>query len=352
MRFKPTLPISSIVFAALLYSCQTKTPEAKSVKQQLIELKVEAFIVKTSVLDQSITISGTLKPYEETVIMPEVAGRVVAINLQEGKTVRRGTVLIELFNEDLKAQLRKSQAQLQIAEETLKRQSELIKVNGISQSDYDQAQLQIKAITADIEVINVQIGRTKIKAPFDGTFGLRNVSLGAQVSTNTALVTLREIDKLKLDFSVPEKYSSEIKPGTQVQFTVQGDEQKYDAEVLASEQGIDYTNRNLKVRAIVQTPSSSLVPGAFATVELRLKQIENALLIPNQAIIPQEKDKRVIVASNGKAKFAIVKTGIRNASRIEVLSGINPGDTIITTGLLFLKPGAILKYTTVKRDSI
>jgi membrane fusion protein (multidrug efflux system) len=352
MKFKPTHLIGSIVFAYVLFACQSKAPETKSVKQQLSELKVEGFIVKPSVLDQSITISGTLKAFEETVIMPEVSGRVVAINLQEGKTVKRGTVLIELFNEDLKAQLRKSQAQLQIAEETLKRQNELIKVSGISQSDYDQAQMQVKAITADIEVLNVQIGRTKIKAPFDGTSGLRNVSLGAQVSTNTALVTLRQVDKLKLDFSVPEKYSSEIIPGTKVQFTLQGNDQKYDAEVMASEQGIDYANRNLKVRAIVQNPSPSLVPGAYATVELRLKQIENALLIPNQAIIPQEKDKRVIVASNGKAKFVIVKTGIRNASRIEALSGINPGDTIITTGLLFLKPGAFLKFATIKRDSL
>jgi membrane fusion protein (multidrug efflux system) len=352
MKYKPTRLMGTIGLAIVMLACQSKAPEAKSVKQQLSDLKVDAFVVNPSILDQSITISGTLKPFEETVIMPEVSGRVVAINLQEGKTVKRGTVLVELFNEDLKAQLRKSQAQLQIAEETLKRQNELIKVSGISQSDYDQAQLQVKSISADIEVLNVQIGRTKIKAPFDGSVGLRNVSLGAQVSTNTALVTLREVDKLKLDFSVPEKYSSEIKPGIKVQFTIQGDEQKYDAEVMASEQGIDYTNRNLKVRAIVDIPSPLLVPGAFATVELRLKQIEKALLIPTQAIIPQEKDKRVIVASNGKAKFVIVKTGIRNASRIDVISGINPGDTIITTGLLFLKPGSILKYSTVKRDSI
>ncbi len=341
-----------LLLAFAMVACHSKAPETKSAKQQLSSLKVEAFIVKPSVLDQSITISGTLKPFEETVIMPEVAGRVVSINLEEGKTVKRGTVLVELFNEDLKAQLRKSQAQLQIAEENLKRQNELIKVNGISQSDYDQAQLQVKAITADIEVLNVQIGRTKIKAPFDGTVGLRNVSLGAQVSTTTALVTLREVDKLKLDFSVPEKYSSEIKPGAKVQFTIQGGDQKYDAEVLASEQGIDATTRNLKARAIVQNPSPELVPGAFATVELRLKQIERALLIPTQAIIPQEKNKQVIVANHGKAKMVVVKTGIRKASRIDVVEGINPGDTIITTGILFLKPGAILNYSKVKRDSI
>lgn len=352
MKLNPSNLAGSTILVILLFACHSKVPESQSAKQKLSKLKVEAFIVKPSVLDQSITISGTIKPFEETVIMPEVSGRVVSINLQEGKTVRRGTVLIELFNDDLKAQLRKSQAQLLIAEETLKRQNELIKVNGISQSDYDQAQLQVKSITADIEVLNVQIGRTKIKAPFDGTVGLRNVSLGAQVSTTTALVTLREVDKLKLDFSVPEKYSSEIKPGIKVQFIIQGDNQKYDAEVMASEQGIESTTRNLKARAIIKNPSPSLVPGAFATVELRLGKINQALMVPTQAVIPQEKDKSLIIANHGKAKFVVIKTGIRNSSRIDVISGINPGDTIITTGLLFLKPGAILNYSTVKRDSI
>ncbi|HEY3389327.1 MAG TPA: biotin/lipoyl-binding protein, partial [Prolixibacteraceae bacterium] len=155
MKFKRTTLLGITVVAITLFACQSTSPEAKSAKQKITGLKVEAFIVNPSVLDQSITISGTLIPFEETVIMPEVSGRVVTINLQEGKTVKKGTILIELFNEDLKAQLRKSQAQLQIAEETLKRQNELIKVNGISQSDYDQAQLQVKSITADIEVLNV-----------------------------------------------------------------------------------------------------------------------------------------------------------------------------------------------------
>jgi len=352
MKFNISHLSGITILALTLFACKDKTPESQSAKQRLSKLKVEGFIVKPSVLDQSITISGTIKPYEETVIMPEVPGRVVAINLQEGKTVKKGTVLIELFNDDLKAQLRKSQAQLQIAEETLKRQTELIKVNGISQSDYDQAELEVKSITADIEVLNVQIGRTKIKAPFDGTVGLRNVSLGAQVSTTTALVTLREVDKLKLDFSVPEKYSSEIKPGAKVQFTIQGGNEKYDAEVIASEQGIEASTRNLKARALIEHPSPILTPGAFATVELQLEKINEALMIPTQAIIPQEKVKNVIVAKHGKAKFAIVTTGIRKSSKIEVLSGINPGDTIITTGLLFLKPGSVLSFSTVKRDSI
>jgi len=150
MNFNRSTLAGLSLLALLLFACTAKTPESQSAKQKLSKLKVEAFIVEPSVLDQSITVSGTIKPFEETVIMPEVPGRIVAINLPEGKTVKRGAVLIELFNDDLKAQLRKTQAQLQIAEETLKRQTELIKVNGISQSDYDQAQLEVKSLTADI----------------------------------------------------------------------------------------------------------------------------------------------------------------------------------------------------------
>ncbi|HEY4787039.1 MAG TPA: efflux RND transporter periplasmic adaptor subunit [Bacteroidales bacterium] len=333
-------------------SCHSKTSETRSAKQKLSGLRVEGYIVTPTVLDQTITVSGTLKPFEETVLMPEVSGRVVSINLPEGKDVKCGTVLIELFNGDLQAQLQKAQAELKIAEENLNRQSELIKVEGISKSDFDQAQLQVSSIKADIEVLNVQIGRTKIRAPFDGTVGLRNISLGAQVTPSTALVTIRDIKQLKLDFSVPEKYSGRIKPGTKLKFTVQGDEKKYDATVMATEQGIETSTRNLNSRAIVKSQSASIIPGAFANVELRLDENKQALLVPTQSIIPQERDKRLIVSKQGKAKFVTIKTGIRTASKVEVLSGIENGDTIITTGILFLRPGADLRFSKVKRDTI
>jgi membrane fusion protein (multidrug efflux system) len=352
MKFKRLHLIGAGIVIHAVFSCHSGTSETKSVKQKINSLTVEAIIVHPVVLDQSITVSGTLKPFEETVLMPEVPGRVVSINLPEGKTVKKGTVLIELFNDDLMAQLQKSQAQLQIAEETFKRQNELKKIEGISQSEYDQAQLQVNSIKADIEVLNVQIGRTKIRAPFDGTVGLRNVSVGAQVSQSTALVTIREVDQLKLDFSVPEKYSSEIKQGTTVKFMVQGDDKKYDATVMATEQGIEPSTRNLKARAIVKSQSLPLVPGAFANVEIRLGENRQALLVPTQAIIPQEKDKKLIVAKEGKANFVTVKTGTRTSSRIEILSGINAGDTIVINGILFLKQDAVLKFSKVTRDSI
>jgi membrane fusion protein, multidrug efflux system len=348
MNNKHLFLIQLFVFTIILNSCHSGNKENNTVGTAKAVLFIEGFKVKPSVLDQTISISGTLKPFEETVLMPEVAGRVVIINLQEGQFVKQGTLLVKLFDEDLQAQLHKSQAQLDIAEQTQIRQNELIKVNGISQLDYDQAVLLVHSIKADIEVIKAQIRKTQVLAPYDGVIGLRNISVGAEVTPGLALATIRQVDKLKLDFSVPEKYSREVKPGTKIKFSVQGDENKYDAVVIATEEGIDENTRNLKARALVNSGLSLLVPGTFANVELRLKEIKNALMVPTQSIIPQERNKQLIVSIKGKAKFLTVKTGVRQDSVIEVLNGIKPGDTIVTTGIPFIKPKMDLKFVKVK----
>jgi membrane fusion protein (multidrug efflux system) len=223
----------------------------------------------------------------------------------------------------------------------------LIKVNGISQLDYDQAVLQVHSIKADIEVIKAQIRKTEVLAPFDGMIGLRNVSIGAEVTPGTALATIRQVNKLKLDFSVPEKYSGEVKPGMKIKFSLQGDDNKYDAIVIATEEGIDANTRNLKARALVSANISSLVPGSFANVELKLKENKYAMMVPTQAIIPQERSKQLIVANFGKALFITVETGVRQDSVIEVLNGIKSGDTIVTTGIPFIRPKMNLKFSKV-----
>ena len=341
------------VFASMLCVCQSKAPgsnaptKQSAAKQVAPAAFIEGFVVKPSVVDRTISISGTLKPFEETVLMPEVTGRVVMLNLPEGKFVKQGTLLVKLFDGDLQAQLKKSQTQLELAEQTQKRQSELIKISGISQADYDEAVLQVHSIGADIEVLRVQIRKTEVRAPFDGVIGLRNISPGAEVTPATALATIRAVQQLKLDFSVPEKYSQEVKMGMKVSFTIEGDEKSYEATVSATEQGIEATTRNLKARAIVASGAGSLKPGSFANVSLQLGEIKNALMVPTQAVIPQERNKKVILAKAGKAQFVTIKTGVRQASIIEVTEGLSPGDTVVTTGLLFIKPGAALKFSKV-----
>lgn len=310
--------------------------------------KVEGFVVQPSLLINDITVNGSLEAFESVELKNEVSGRIVLLNLPEGKLVKKGTLLVKLFDDDLQAQLRKLQSQLSTQEKIYKRQSELIKVNGITQNEYEQNGLLIQTLKADIDAQKAQIRKTEVLAPFDGVIGLRNVSVGAIVNSSTLLATIRTSDKLKLDFFIPEKYSPVISKGMKLVFNLSGDEKKYQATVFASEKGIDNTTRTLKVRAEVNDKTNDLIPGQYANVHLVLSETTSALLIPTKAIIPKEDKKTVIVARNGQAQFAEIKTGTRKEAYIEVTEGLQPGDTIVTTGILFVKKDAPLQYSSVK----
>ncbi len=337
---------TAIIF--LLSSCNGTNKKNEGTVANATVSFIEGYIVKPSTIDETILISGTLRAFEETVLMPEVSGRVVGLNLPEGQFVKKGTLLVKIFDGELQSQLNKAHTQLEIAQQTLTRQTELLKVDGISQLEYDQTRLQVNSIKDDIDLLKVQISKTEILAPYDGVIGLRNLSPGAQITPATAVATIRESDKLKLDFAVPGKYSQMIHAGTKVKFSVEGDDNKFDAVVMATEEGIELNTRNLKARALVETHGPSLVPGAYANVELRLNEDHQALMIPTQSIILQERNKRVIVCKNRKAVFTNIKTGVRKASEIMVTEGLNEGDTIVTTGVLFIKPGSELNFAKVK----
>ena len=330
-----------------LYIGFVKSKDKKQDSKEKVQKKVDAFVVKPSLLISEITVTGSLLAYDEVELKNEVAGRVVLINLPEGKFVKKGTLLVKLYDDDLQATMKKLQSQLAIQEQIYKRQTELIKVSGISQNDYEQTLLQVNNIKADIAEEKALLRKMEVRAPFDGIIGLRNISIGAVINTSTLLATIRTSNKLKLDFFVPEKYGAEISAGMKVKFTMYNEGKLYDATVIATERGIDNTTRNLKVRALINASSKELIPGAFANVQLKLGNNPNALMIPTQAVIPQEGDKSVILARKGKAHFVTIKTGIRKASKVEVTEGLEPGDTVITSGILFLKEKSKLSYSTI-----
>ncbi|MFA5045633.1 MAG: efflux RND transporter periplasmic adaptor subunit [Paludibacter sp.] len=354
MKKKSTLLIALVMIILVAFflrmgftksATNSKDKNAKNKTQR----KVDAFVVKPSLLINEISVSGSLLAFEAVDLKNEVAGRVVMIHLPEGKFVRKGTLLVKLFDDDLQATLKKLQSQLAIQQQIYDRQSELLKVNGITQNDYLQTGLQLNSLKADIEVEKTMIRKTEVRAPFDGVIGLRSISVGAIITPSTLLATLRTENKIKLDFSVPEKYSPEMKAGMKVKFTMNDESKQFAATVIATEEGIDASTRNLKVRALVNGDSKELIPGAFANVLLHLSENNKALLIPTQAIIPREEDKSVIVARQGKAHFVSIKTGTRQASKIEVTEGLQAGDTIVTSGILFLKEGSTLLYSTVTK---
>jgi len=327
----------------------TKTNEKKHEGKEKVQKKVDAFIVSPSFLSLEITVTGELAAFNDVELKNEVAGRITMINLPEGKFVKEGTLLVKLYDADLQASLIKMESQLDIQQRILERQKQLLIVNGISQNEYEQTLLQVNTIRADISEENALIRKTEVRAPFDGTIGLRNISVGAVVSASTFLATIRTNQKIKLDFYVPEKYGPIISVGMKVHFTMANSDKNFEATVIATEQGIDNSTRNLKVRAILSSVSKELIPGAFANVNLQLGSNPKALMIPSHAIIPEEENKSVIVARHGKAHFTDIKTGIRKSSMIEVTNGLEAGDTIITSGIMFLKEGDKLKYSNIKK---
>lgn len=340
---------SVLILVTSLVSCgsdKKKTPAALTQAAQP-PLEVEAMVVKPSSIEEMVEISGTILANESTEIRPEISGRIVQLNLREGVIVPKGSLLVKIYDGDLQAQLKKLQVQLQIAQKTEDRQKELLAIGGIAQQDYDLSLLQVSNIKADIELTQVSISKTEIRAPYTGRLGLKNISPGAYISPSTLLTTITEVKQMKIEFSVPEKYSTQIRNGMSVIFTLEGSGKTYKANVLAKESYVDEATRNLKIRAVVQNPDEFMVPGTFAKVNMILGRNDNALLVPNNAVVPQARNKQVAVYRGGLAVMTNITTGVRDSSRIQVITGLNAGDTVITSGLLFVKNDSKIKLSKI-----
>lgn len=343
----------AVVIIALLFvvSCnkEKKQEAGNGGGRQQGPIAVDGFVVSASAISERIEVPGTLLPFEETFIRSEVGGRIVQLNIQEGTVVSKGTLLVKLFDRDLQAQLRKLEVQLKIKEKSEERSSELLKINGISQQDYDLSALDVENLRADIEATQIAISKTEIRAPYTGRMGLRNVSLGAYIAPADILTVLRQVDKLKLEFSIPEKYAKEIATGYQIRFQVDGGKNYHNAKVIATENGVDQNTRTLKVRAVVEAIHPELIPGVFAKVNLQLGKNDNALMIPTQAIIPSARNKQVIIVKGDSALYSVVETGVRDSAFVHIMSGVKPGDTVVTTGLMAIRPNSKIKVARISK---
>jgi membrane fusion protein (multidrug efflux system) len=300
-------------------------------------------IAATSPLDADIEVPGTILPNETTEIHPEVSGRVVQLNVREGSFVGKGALLAKLYDGDLQAQLNKLQVQLKIAEQTEDRQAQLLKIQGISQQEYDLSLLQVSNLKADIDIVREAVRKTEIRAPFNGKLGLKNISQGAFVTSATIITTISQVSQLKLQFNVPEKYGSQLKNGQAVTFTIDGSTKTFLANVMAAEVEMDENTRSLAIRALVKNSDPALIPGVFAKVRIVLGKSEDAIMIPTIVVQPLGRKKLVYLYRGGKSVPADITTGVRDSSNVQVLTGIKVGDTVITTGLLFLRPNADVK---------
>lgn len=349
-KFKFLFGSGFIVLGALIISCgekkQTTTTTSGGPGGPQV-INADALIVSTSPLSADIEVPGTILANETTEIHPEVSGRVVQLNVREGTFVGKGALLAKLYDGDLQAQLRKLEAQLKIAELTEERQSQLLKIQGISQQDYDLSLLQVNNLKADMDIVREAVRKTEVRAPFSGKLGLRNISQGAYVTPATIITTIGQVSQLKIQFNVPEKYGSKLKIGQAINFTTDGSPKTFTATIIAFEVTMDENTRSLAIRAVVKDGDPALIPGVFAKVKIVVGRTENAIMIPTIVVQPQGRKKLVYVYRGGKSVPSDITTGIRDSSNIQVLTGLNVGDTVITTGLLFLRPGADVKLKNI-----
>jgi len=308
---------------------------------------VDALVASVQPITNTVEVNGTVVANEFVELHPEASGRITYLNVPEGKRVKAGTIIARINDADLQAQVEKSKVQLELAQKTEERNKQLLAVNGINQSDYDASLNAVNGFRADIAYNQALVDKTILKAPFSGTIGLRQVSLGAYVSPATSIATLLQLDRLKIDFTLPEGYGNILKVGGTVEVEMDASSlARKKARIIAIEPQVNQSTRNLTVRAILENSNPN--PGAFVKVYVNAGVDKNAILIPSNSLIPDDKNNQVILVKNGKASFVNVTTGLVLANNVVITKGISPGDTVVVTGVLFARPKAELDVRNIR----
>lgn len=305
-------------------------------------LNINAEVVKQQVLtDKTISI-GSAMADEEVNLSFESSGKVIAIYFKEGTHVSAGDLLAKINDKPLQAQLKKLEAELPLARDRVYRQRTLLEKDAVSQEAFEQVTTDYEKLMADIELVKANIHQTELRAPFDGIIGLRSISEGAYTTPSTQIAKLTKVSPIKIEFSVNERYASDIADGTNILFrmeTPDGVVREYHAKVYAVESTVDLVTRTLKVRATYPNTKEEILPGRLVSVEVSKHEITNALAIPSEAIIPEMGKSLVYLFKGGEAQPIEITAGLRTESQVQVLSGLNVGDTVITTGVMQLRTG-------------
>ncbi|WP_047245620.1 efflux RND transporter periplasmic adaptor subunit [Maribacter thermophilus] len=326
----------------IIYRINTnsKIGEPKSSEGSIKATTVKGMVLKPQKFNDNISLSGTLEANEQIEIRSEISGIVQSINFKEGSKVAQGQVLFTVDDIELQAQLSKVKTAQKLAAENERRAQLLLDKQAISQEEYDIASADYQSASAEASLIAAQLSKTVIRAPFSGTIGLRSISKGTYVTPETPVAKLVNTSKLKLTFSIPEKYASKININSDFIFTTSDSSEEYTATIYAVEPEVEIATRTLKMRAVADNAEGHLYPGAYANVVLPLETIEDALLVPSEALIPVQNGKKIFIVENGMAKEIDVEIGARTGSSVRVLSGLHAGDTVLTYGVMALKNGA------------
>jgi membrane fusion protein (multidrug efflux system) len=337
--------------AAIIVACATKADDLGGntpAPAAPIGIPVDGIVVEPGTVKEELEVTGTVVANQQVDIVSELTRRIVRVNAREGSKVKKGTLLFLLDDADLQAQLERLRQQEKLAQLNEERLRDLIEKEAITQQDYDEASTNLKVLQAQIVELQVLIGKTRIVAPFDGQLGMINTHPGAIVSTNTVLTNIEDNSVVKVEFSIPEKYTNVIQLGSEQTFSTTSDPKQYKTRVIAKGASLSEDTRTLLVRGLTPNADGKLLPGQSARLNLSLNTSANAITIASQALIPSSGGYAVFVSRGNKAQPIPVEIGQRSASTVEITKGLNKGDTVIVSNLLRLSPGAAVDFASLK----
>jgi len=334
-----SLKILPILLLFSLFACKSEEKKKEQNAASQAAILVEVIVAEKTPLAKKVKSIGNLMANESAELTTQVGGTVQELNFEEGTFVKKGRLLLTVFNADLVGELKEIQARKQLSKTQLERTKKLYEAEGISQEMVDQAQANFDELSASEQKLQAEIAKTKVYAPFDGIIGLRQLSKGDYLAANTPFANLVELSPIKIEFSLSEKYADLIKQGDSIAFKSPNNSKLQKALVYAVEPQIDPESRTIIARAKFHNSNQQLLPGAFVDVYYETEDFDNSIVVPNQSIIPDMEGSKVFIVKDGKVKSTDVKTGIRNADKIQILSGINAGDTLVTTGLMQIREG-------------
>ena len=303
---------------------------------------VEVLKVSKETIEEKLQSKGSIIPNEEVMITSESSGKVTQISFNEGDYVKEGQLLVTLDDRELQAQLERALYQEEFLEKKAEREKQLNERGGVSDEQYEGTLRDLQTTKADIDLIKTQIDKKKIKAPFSGTIGLRYISEGSYITPSDVIAGLVDASSIKIDFTLPEKYMARIKKGAEIIFNIDGLEDSFKGRIYAVEPKIDVATRTISLRAVSPNASGKILPGAFANVSIILNRIEDAICVPTESIIPEMNTKKVFLAKDGKASSINVETGLRLPDKIQIVEGLQEGDSVVVSGILKIRNGTTL----------
>lgn len=311
-------------------------------------LNVRAVKIQQQDLDDALFVSGSLLPDEEVDLTFETSGKITDIHFKEGSFVKKGQLLAKINDAPLQAQLKKLEVQLKLYQDRLYRQNALLEKEAVSKEAFQEAETNLATLQAEIDLVKANIAQTELRAPFDGVIGLRNISLGSYASQSTPIAKLTKVNPLKVEFNVPERYANQLQEGSNLTFTLEGDLKEHKAKVYALDSRVDDETRTFKVRAHYDNSYGKVVPGRYVNITLTTQQYTQTIAVPSEAILSEMGIDKVFLYKNGVAEPNVIKKGVRTADKVQVISGLNIGDTVIVSGTMQIRTGQKVTLDEVK----